>query len=316
MRQTYPSAEQFKKLIALFEARERPELTEGLEELVGRFNREKTLAIDDIRPFLAKCDLALGTDESNIRKSAAFQWFDKQRGLEEAFNSMTRARKRRSRMSAARTYQQAYEAQLLSYLTPPSLEQVIAEIGPEDFSRLSDDDQEQRITYRQSFKWRADRLEYELTRYRDRRPFPLLCPIAIAFNDYFHADRPAELRALKAALEAITERGEQTMRLMLKAGERHAKYTEDFEAARVGMMRNARRLDRHYFALTREFQAAQRKDAIAKERMLVHDLHYGLRRVGWRPGAAALADFLTCDGVVNRLDTRTIERHLAQWKMD
>lgn len=313
MRNAIPTAEQFNELISALSGRERLELDGLLDAFIAQFLTGETLTVADAGSFLDSCAAAIKTDMQAVQVMPAFKWLDTQQGIGEAFKSMSRARKREPR-GIGDNVPWTFESDLLAYLVPPTRDEARAWVKGGLNASLTLEQQEQRIDFRMSLDTRAITLRRVLQRRRDRTPYPALKPIAVAFSGYFHANRPAELRELQQSLEAVTARSEDTMRGMLKAAQRHPKHAEDFEAASLGVMRNGRRLDRLYFSMERDFRVAQRNDAHAKERMLVHDLHYGLRRTGWRPGAAALADFLTCEGVANRLDTRTIERHLAQWK--
>jgi len=309
-----PTAEEFDELRRILEPRDHAELVEQQASLLRRFELGESLAVAEFAPFKTACESVWLEQVKQAKSSAAFKWLDDQRGLGEAFKSMGRSDARR-KIAELDAKDWSFDGRLAYFLHCPSRDEVLADLGPSFVeSARNRGTLEGYVTAQQTMEFRTHMMKDLVTRFRRRVPYPYLRPIAQAFSFYFHTDRPAELRALRASLESVTASSEATIREMQKAAERHPDQSEDFRAASIAVIRSGRRLDRHYFGLQRDFQVAQRNDTHAKERMLVHDLYYGLRREGWRPGAAALCDFLTCEGVVHHLDTRTIERHLAHWK--
>ena len=298
--------------------REHIELEAPVRDLLARFSAGEPLSHSEFDGFAAECEAEYQSRATQTRKLAAFQWLNSQRGLSEAFRSLNRAERRRYGQPE-NPAEQTFAARVARKMQTPSRESVIENMGAERRQRLvAAGELESAIEIRRSRKYLASGLEFDLRAYRDRVAFQALRPIAAAFKDYFHYDRPAQLRALRASLNQLERVGGELRRVLVHdADESEIAWSvlgEGLKSARRTSERLMRPLGSDLHRVARAMKVAARNDQQAKERLLVHDLLIGLRRLGRRPGAAAITELLTCDGIVNRLDLRTIERLLAKWK--
>lgn len=293
MSSSIPTERQFRDFIKAYEVKERGNIDALIDDLVASFNSGEKLSKDEVQSFADLCEVSRSERAQKIQRHVVFRWMDSQCGINDALKSMNRAIKR---LYPSENYNVIipFSERLLKNLYPTNKDEM-------DFSA-----------------WGKFFLRDRLEEHRDSNYYGLLLPVAKAFSAYFYKDRPKHLRKIRETRSNVTKQLSMLTQYLERATEQEINES-DYDAAGLrnimeNLIRLQNKVERHYEKIEIELTAATRNDGHAKERILVLDLIRGLRRLGYRPGAAALSDFLTCDGVKNRPDNRSIQRWISEWR--
>ncbi len=311
-----PTDAEFEHFIEAVTHRSLVDLDQLIHPLLERFSQGEQLSLADFLSFRRATAVAYNAGADKVETLPAFAWLRNERGIGEAFNSMRRSRKRRLKLRPSNT--DMFESQLKNLLRVNTREEILQTIGPRRLAALvSTESLDQHIADQQLLPQREFALSNFLRNYADTIAYEVYRPIASAFRHYFYRNRPNEVRQLKAALQRLEAVSTTLLReVETLIEERLCAGLESPSVFNAAQKHSARLVERAREELEMEdaqMGIAQRHDAFSKERFLLFDLHFGLRPFGWHAGPAALSEFMTVDGIKNRLDPRTIERLIARW---
>lgn len=293
MSSSIPTERQFRDFIQAYEVKARGEIDPLIDDLVASYRSGGKLSEAEVQSFAELCEVSRNERAQKIQKHVVFRWVDSQRGISDALKSMNRAIKRRYHLKD-NDVKISFAERLMNDVYPTN-------------------------TYEMNVGALSDfLLRKRLEGHRDSNHYGLLLPIAKAFSTYFYKDRPKHLRNLKETRSVVTKQLSTLTQYLERATEEEkseSNYDDnDFRRFVEQLKSLQNRIERQYKYIEVELTAASRNDGHAKERILVLDLIRGFRRFGYWPGAAALSDFLTCDGVKNRPDNRSIQRWISEWR--
>lgn len=311
-----PTDVEFEHFIEAVTHRHSVELDSLIHPLLERFSQGEQLSIADFLPFRRATAVAYNAAADKVEALPAFAWIRNERGIGEAFSSMKRSQKRRAKWSPSNT--DVFEGRLKRLLRVSTREEILETLSPRRMAALGSAEYlDRHIEDQQLLPQREFALSNFLRNYADTIAYEAYRPIASAFRHYFYRNRPSEVRQLKVALQKLEASSATLLReveTLIK--QRHSDGLESPPVFKAAQKHSARLVERAREELEMDdaqMDLAQRHDAFSRERFLLFDLHFGLRPFGWHAGPAALSEFMTVDGIRNRLDPRTVERLIARW---